>query len=276
MSMRQPLIDTAKRFSELQTEIEEINEQISELQRDTFGVESEETEKKARQLFVEVGAAKDGADVSDQIDELRDERKELKEELESIRSELLEQVADIRFPLDGTIENQGDKVVFPYSEEIEEDVLEAVENVLAEDFSKNGVTINTEAIIAETDSTDEAIEAVKRRVSRLRQTAEAQYDAADHVESLNDRDLKVAGMMFTLREAGESMTKSELEKRMGLESGDLRGQLYYVLDNDPYLHKPDQEVELTSTGEMVIDEYVDQFGEPTWDKGESEGEEVEA
>jgi len=274
--MRQPLIDTAKRFSELQTEIEEINEQISELQRDTFGVESEETEKKARQLFVEVGAAKDGADVSDQIDELRDERKELKEELESIRSELLEQVADIRFPLDGTIENQGDKVVFPYSEEIEEDVLEAVENVLAEDFSKNGVTINTEAIIAETDSTDEAIEAVKRRVSRLRQTAEAQYDAADHVESLNDRDLKVAGMMFTLREAGESMTKSELEKRMGLESGDLRGQLYYVLDNDPYLHKPDQEVELTSTGEMVIDEYVDQFGEPTWDKGESEGEEVEA
>lgn len=274
--MRQPLIDTAKRFSELQTELEEVDEQIAELQRDTFGVDSEETEKKARQLFAEVGAAKDGADVSDQIDELRDERKEVEGELESVRSELLEQVADIRFPLDGTIENQGDKVVFPYSEEIEEDVLEAVENVLAEDFSKNGVTINTEAIIAETDSTDEAIEAVERRVSRLRQTAEAQYDAADHVESLNDRDPKVAGMMFTLREAGESMIKSELEKRMGLESGDLRGQLYYVLDNDPYLHKPDQEVELTSTGEMVIDEYVDQFGEPTWDKGENESGEVEA
>ena len=274
--MRQPLIDTAKKFVELQTEIEEINEKISELQRDTFGVESEETEKKARQLFAEVGAAKDGADVSDQIDKLRDERGELEGELESVRSELLEQVADIRFPLDGTIENQGDEVVFSYSEEIEKDVLEAVENVLAEDFSKNGVTINTEAIIAKTDSTDEAIEAVEKRVSRLRQTAEAQYDAADHIERLNDRDLKVAGMMFTLREASESMTKSELEKRMGLESGDLRGQLYYVLDNDPYLHKPDQEVELTSTGEMVIDEYVDQFGEPTWDKNENEGEEVEA
>lgn len=274
--MRQPLIDTAKKFSGLQTDVEEINEKITELQRDTFGVESEETEKKARQLFAEVGAAKDGADVSDQIDELRNEREELREELESVRSELLEQVADIRFPLDGTIENRGDEVVFPYSEEIEEDVLDAVENVLAENFSKNGVTINTEAIIAETDSTNEAIEAVEKRVSRLRQTAEAQYDAADHIEGLKDRDPKIAGMMFTLREADESMTKSELEKRMGLQSGDLRGQLYYVLDNDPYLHKPDQEVELTSTGEMVIDEYVDQFGEPIWDKGENESEEVEA
>ena len=260
----------------MQTDVEEINEKISELQRDTFGVESEETEKKARQLFAEVGAVKDGADVSYQLDELRNERKELEKELESVRSELLEQVADIRFPLDGTIKNQGDEVVFPYSEEIEEDVLDAVENVLAEDFSKNGVTINTEAIIAETDSTDEAIEAVERRVSRLRQTAEAQYDAADHVDRLNDRDPKVAGMMFTLREAGESMTKNKLEKRMGLESGDLRGQLYYVLDNDPYLQKPDREVELTSTGEMVIDEYVDQFGEPTWDKDEIESEQVEA
>jgi hypothetical protein len=52
--------------------------------------------------------------------------------------------------------------------------------------------------------------------------------------------------------------------------------LYYVLDNDPYLHKPDQKVELTSTGEMVIDEYIDQFGEPTWSKSEDESEEVEA
>jgi hypothetical protein len=188
----------------------------------------------------------------------------------------LEQVADIRFPLDGTIENQGDEVVFPYSEEVEEAVLQAVENVLAEDFSKNGVTINTEAIIAETESTDEAIEAVERRVSNLRETAGVQYDAADHVESLKDRDPKVAGMMFTLRKAGESMTKSELEERMGLESGDLRGQLYYVLDNDPYLQKPDQEVELTSTGEMVIDEFVNQFDEPTWGKDEKESEEVEA
>jgi len=274
--MRQPLIDTAKEFRQLQEELDEIQNEISELQRDNFGVESEETEKKARQLFAEVGSAKNGTDVSDQIDELRSERDELEEKLESVKSNLLEQVADIRFPLDGTIENQEDKVVFPYSEELDEDVLEAVETVLAEDFSKNGVTINTEEIVVDTDSTDEAIEAVDRRVSKLRQTAEAQYDAADHVESLHDRDPKVAGMMFTLREAGEPMTKSELEKEMRLESGDLRGQLYYVLDNDPYLHKPDQKVELTSTGEMVIDEYVDQFGEPTWDRNEDESEEVEA
>lgn len=273
--MRQSLISTAKEFKELREKLGEIQNEISELQRDNFGVESKETEKKARQLFAEVGAAKNGTGVSDQIDELRTERDEIEGELESMRSNLLEQVADIRFPLDGTIENQEDTVVFPYSEELDEDVLEAVETVLAENFSKNGVTINTEEIFVDTDSTDEAIEAVDRRVSKLREIAEAQYDAADHVESLHDRDPKVAGMMFTLREAGEPMTKSELEKEMGLDSGDLRGQLYYVLDNDPYLHKPDQKVELTSTGEMVIDEFIDQFGEPTWGRNKDETEEVE-
>lgn len=274
--MCQKLIDTAREFSKLQEEVEEIKNQISNLQRDTFGVESEETEKKARQLFTEVGAAEDGANVSDQIDELRDEQRDLEKKVESVRSELLEQVTDIRFPLDGTIENRDTEVVFPYSEEIEDDVLAAVENVLAEDFSKNGVTINTEAIIVETDSTDEAIDAVERRVTGIRQTAEAQDDATDQAESVHERDPKVAGMMFTLRKAGKSMTKSELEERMGLESGDLRGQLYYVVKNDPYLNKPDERVELTSTGEIVIDEFIERFGEPTWDKDGNESEEVEA
>ena len=60
--MRQKLIDTAREFSKLQEEVEEIKNQISNLQRDTFGVESEETEKKARQLFTEVGAAEDGTE----------------------------------------------------------------------------------------------------------------------------------------------------------------------------------------------------------------------
>ena len=45
-------------------------------------------------------------------------------------------------------------------------------------------------------------------------------------------------MMFTLREIGKPLTKNEIKKEMGLESGDLRGQLYYVLGNDPYLQKP--------------------------------------
>jgi hypothetical protein len=273
--MREALIDTAKEFSDLQAEKQDVQARISELQRQTFGVESEETEKKARKLFDEIGAATDGADRSDEIDELREDLAQIQSKLESARSDLLEQVSDIRFPLDGTIDNQGDKVVFPYREAIDQEVLEAVETVLAEDFSPNGVTINTDAIVAETDSTDGAIEAVENRVARLRSIAEAQYDAADHVEKLRERDPKVAGMMFTLQEVGESMSKKELEKEMGLESGDLRGQLYYVLDNDPYLKKPDQKVDLTSTGKMVIDEYIDQFGEPTWNKSEG-GEEVKA
>lgn len=274
--MRQPLIDNAKRYSELQVEIEEKQNRISELQRDTFGAGSEETEKKARQLFSEVGSAKDGSDKSEQIDELREEQNQLKQELESVRSELLEHVADIRFPLDGTIEKENERVVFPYSEPIESGVLDAVEAVLAEDFNQNGVSINTDTITVDTDSTDKAIEAVERRVMKLRQTAEAQYDEAEYVEALDERDPKVTGMMFTLRTSDTPLTKSEMEEQMGLESGDLRGQLYYVLDNDPYLKKTDKKVELTSTGQMVIDEYIDQFGEPTWNRTKDGSEEVEA
>lgn len=274
--MRQPLIKNAKKHSELKSEIENIEEELSELQRDTFGAESEETEKKARQLFAEVGSAEDGADSSQQIDGLREKQDQLEAEMESVRSELLEQLADIRFPLDGTIESEGERVVFPYDEPIDSDVLEAIGTVLSEDINRNGVSINTDAITVETESTDEAIESVERRVMNLRKTAEAHYDAAEHVEALHERDSKVAGMMYTLSRSKKPLTKNELEAEMGLESGDLRGQLYYVLKNDPYLQKPEKEVELTSTGQMVIDEYVDQFGKPTWNKTEDEAEEVEA
>lgn len=274
--MRQPLIDNANRYSELEIEIQNIQQEISELQRDAFGAESEETEKKARQLFAEVGSADDGTDSSEQIDGLREKRDELEAELESVKSELLEQLADIRFPLEGTIESEEEKVVFPYDEPIESDVLEAVGSVLSEDFNRNGVSITTDSIVVETDSTDDAIESVERRVMNLRKTAEAHYDAAEHVEALDERDPKVAGMMFTLSNSEEPLTKSELEVEMGLESGDLRGQLYYVLKNDPYLQKPDKKVELTSTGQMVIDEYVDHFGVPTWNESKDEAEEVEA
>lgn len=263
--MRQPLIENAKKFRRLQDEVNRIQEEIIELQRDTFGVDSEETEEKARKLFAEIGSTENGPDHSNQIDELRSERRELEAELGTVESELLEQVADIRFPLDGTINNEGESVIFPFEESIEEEVLDAISEAVAEDLSQDSVVINTDSIAVDTESTNEAIEAVKRRVMNLRRTAEAHYDAAEHIEALNERDDKVAGMMHTLSHSEEPLTKSELEKRMGLGSGDLRGQLYYVLKNDPYLKKPDKKVELTSTGQMVIDEYVNHFGEPTWD-----------
>ena len=69
-------------------------------------MDPEKTERKARQLFAEIGAVRDGTDYSDEIDELRDELRQLQLGLESARSDLLEQVSDIRFPLNGIIDNQ--------------------------------------------------------------------------------------------------------------------------------------------------------------------------
>lgn len=260
--MRQPLLDKARRYAELQEEIEEIKNKIAEVQKDTLGVESDTTAEKARELFEEVGSATNGEGFSKQIDEMKSEREELSEEMESVKSELLEQISDIRFPLDKTIQNDGDEIVFPYSEEVPSDVLENINDVLTEEINQNGVTIDTEEIRVKTESTDDAIEAVQQRVDLLRETAEAQYDREARAESLHDRDPKVAGMMYVLKESNTPLTKSEMEKRMGLESGALRGQLYYVLKNDPYLNKADQKVSLTSTGEMVIEEYISLYEEP--------------
>ncbi|PSQ22614.1 hypothetical protein BRD01_09165 [Halobacteriales archaeon QS_8_65_32] len=76
-------------------------------------MDSEKTERKARQLFAEIGAVRDGADYSDEIDELRDELRQLQSGLESARSDLLEQVSDIRFLLNGTIsQSRRDDVHF--------------------------------------------------------------------------------------------------------------------------------------------------------------------
>jgi predicted nucleic acid-binding Zn-ribbon protein len=274
--MRQPLIDNTEEFIKIQERIDEVKKRISDLQEEKFGSDSEETEEKARQMFAQVGSAKDGIADSEELDELKSELKGLEEDRESLKEDLWEQMADIRFPLDGTIKTRDGEVVFPYSEEIEGDILDVLESVLAEDFNKNEVEIESTAITVDLESTDEAIEAVENRVAQLRDTAEQQYGAADHVKNLRERDSKVAGMMYTLRKVGEPLSKNELENEMNLDSGDLRGQLYHVVKKDPYLTKPDKEVELTTMGKMVIDEFVESVGTPTWDTPEDDGEEVDA
>jgi len=70
-------------------------------------------------------------------------------------------------------------------------------------------------------------------------------------------------MLYVLHENdNKPMTKAELEDAIGLDRGDLRGQLYYVLDNDPYLKKQDDGITLTPNGMKVIERFVEQYDVP--------------
>ncbi len=261
--MRRALIEEAKQYIELQTELEEVKEKIERQKKETFGSESEDTAEKARELFTEVGSADDEPTTIKEIDELKAERNQLQEEVDEVREELQELLTDLRFPFNEKIEPENGTIRFPFETTVESEILDAISDVLdIKQLDKDEVHIGTDEITVDSDKVDEAIDRVSERVQALRDQAEIHYDAAKHVEDLHNRDVKVAQMLYVLRESDEPLTKSQMEERIGLESGELRGQLYHVLKNESYLNKVDKEVELTPTGQQVIDEYVSRYEPP--------------
>lgn len=262
--MREKVKDLAKRYRELQTQVEALEEKIQELRRDTFSAESQDTEEKARELFSEVGVSSDGSSKTAEMDELQDQKAELESEIDDIEEELRELLVNVTFPLNEEINTDNETVSFPYSDPIDQEVLDGIAQVLGGDFGKKNVSIETEAITVDTDSVDKAIDAVQEHVQDIRQSAEALLDISSHVDAVHERDSKVAAMLYILdRSQQDSLTKKEMEKEIGLDKGDLRGQLYHVLNDDPYLTKHDQQVSLTSTGQEVIEEFVRKYGTPS-------------
>lgn len=273
--MRDELKEKAQRYEELKTELNKVGDELEKLRRDTFGEDSKDTEEKARKLFSDVGGADENSSKTAKIDELQEEKEKLRQEKEEIKEKLRELIVNVSFPLNEEIKPDGSTISFPFSESIEQEVLDGISTAIGENLEDGDVSIGTEAIEASTDSVDEAIEAVQQRVRDIRQNAEGLLDIQSHVESVSERDDKVAAMLYVLRESEQdSMTKSDMEQKIGLDSGDLRGQLYHVLNNDPYLTKDGQDVSLTSAGEEVIDEFLRRFDIPKLIR-ERSGEESE-
>jgi hypothetical protein len=261
--MRAELIETAKMYSETQEQLKDVEDEIEELREETFGDDSEDTEEKARQLFDEVGRTDGDSSKTGRLDSLREEKERLRNEKTDAEEDLLELLVDIRFPLDETIQGNQPPIEFPFSESIDPAVLDAISDVMSEDMRDGEIEIQTDAIVVDTDSIDEAIEAVEHKVTKIRDRADANLDVPAQVEKIKDRDPKVAAMLYVLQENdNEPMTKSEMEDEIGLERGDLRGQLYYVLDNEPYLKKQEDGITLTPNGEKVIKKFVQEHGVP--------------
>lgn len=261
--MQEELVETAKEYSEIQDRLSEVKVEIEELREKTFGDDSEDTEEKARSLFDEVGQANEESSKTEQLDSLREEKEQLQKNKADTEEELLELLVDVRFPLDETIKGDEPPVEFPFSEPIDSAVLDAISEALAEDMGNGEVEIRTDSIVVDTASIDEAIESVEHKVTQIRNRADANLDVPAQVKKIKDRDSKVAAMLYVLQQNdNEPMSKAEMEDEIGVERGDLRGQLYYVLNNDPYLKKQENGITLTANGVKVIERFVQEHGEP--------------
>lgn len=261
--MRKELVDAAKEYQEVQNRIEEVEQDINELRQQAFGDGSQRTEEKARELFSEVSSAEGESSNTEELDELREEESELKENLAELENDLLEKLVNVRFPLNETIQGDEPPVEFPFSESIDPAVLNAISTALGEDICDGEIKIQTDAIVVDTASIDNAIEAVQREISDIRDRADANLNVPEQVQKVKGRDPKVAAILYVLHQNdNEPMSKAELEDEIGLDRGDLRGQLYYVLDKDPYLEKGDDGFRLKANGIKVIERFVDKYGIP--------------
>lgn len=258
--MKDGFEDKARRYYEVQESIVSKQEELKELQAGTFGTDSKDAEQRARQFFSNA-SQDDGSDQTERIDEVREEISDLEDKLDSVRDELLERLVDLQFPFEQVIEPGEDTVEFPFSERIPEEVIEAIEEVLNEDLGGDDVAITTEAVVVATDDVEKAIEMAEDRIEGLRANAGTKVDIDEYLKELQDRDEKVALTLYILYE-DEPLTKGEIESRMGVEAGALRGQLYYVLENDPYLKKQGEKFSLTETGKEVIKGYIEEYGGP--------------
>lgn len=261
--MRTELIDTAKEYCEVQNRIEEVKHEIDELREQAFGGGSERTEEKARELFSEVSSTGGDSSNTEELKALREEESELNDQLAELENDLLEKLVNVRFPLDETIQGDEPPVEFPFSESIDSAVLDAISAALGENIRDGEVKIQTDAIMVETASIDDAIKAVEREISDIRDRADANLNVPEQVQKVKDRDPKVAAILHVLKENNnEPMAKAEMEDAIGLDRGDLRGQLYYVLEHDPYLKKGDDGFTLKPNGKKVIERFVHKYGVP--------------
>ena len=255
------LEEVAIRYGELQDEVNDMEEELKQLQAGTFGTDSEDAEERAREFFSD--ASRGGGTVgTKRIDEVRQKKSELEAERNSTRESLLEEIVKLQLPFEETIEPREESVAFPFSESMSEEVLEAISEVLNEDLTSGEVRITQEDLVVESNDVEEAIEKAESFIENLRTNAGTKVDIDEYLDDLRDRDKKVRLTLYILHKADRPLTKKEIESRMGVEPGTLRGQLYYVLEHDPYLKKKDQEFSLSETGREVIEGYIEEYGAP--------------
>lgn len=254
------LEEKARKFHELQKSVKSKQDELEELQAGTFGTDSEDAEERARDFFSNV-SVDNGAGQTEQIDDLRDDISTLEDKLDEIIVDLRENIVDLELPFEQVIEPKEGTVEFPFTEQVPTEVIDAMDGVLDEDVTNGEAVLTPNSLVVEAEDVGNAIEKAESFIEGLRANARTKVDIDEYLEELRDRDAKVRKTLFILSQE-EPLAKKEIEARMGVETGTLRGQLYYIVDNDPYLKKQDGKFSLTETGRDVIESYVAEYGAP--------------
>jgi hypothetical protein len=259
--MIERMTDHAEEYLELKEKLQEKREQVKDKKDELFGSEASETEEKARDFFTEVSTDSSG-DETKALDKLKEEEKNLDKKFDDAREDFLNSVSELKFPLEHRIDETGEDFVFPFKQDIDQAVIDALKSALNDDIDREDIEFDTDSLKVTASNTDEAMDKVSKWVKKIRKTARMKRDKNKYVSKLKNRDLKIQSMLFELYKSDEPLKKGELEQRIGVEKGELRGVLYQVLNNDPYLEKKNQQFSLTKTGEEVMQAYEDRYGEP--------------
>ena len=262
----------AQNIVELKQEREDTEQKLSELKTDTFGTDSEEAEEKARSFFEDVGMG-EGAGKTQEIDETKQKLNDIERKLDELQEEILRDLTEVQFPFNETIDQRDGAIVFSFKKELPEETVEVITDVVENGGEKGTVDLDRDGLVARTGDVNEAIDEVEEFANKLRKSAQHELNTEDYAKELTERDIKIQRMLYELYESDEPLVKKELEMETGVEKGGLRGVLYHVHDNEPYLIKENKKYRLSDIGEDVVEKFIKQFGVPK--KPEQEPEEDE-
>jgi len=264
----------AQNLSELKQDQEETAQKLSGLKSDTFGTDSEEAEKKARSFFEDVGMG-EGAGKTQEIDETKQKLNDIEQKLDELQEEILRDLTEVQFPFNETIDQRDGSIAFPFTMELPEETVEVINNVVQNGGENGTVELEREGLTAHTDDVNEAIDEVEEFANKLRKSAQHELNTEDYAKELSERDIKIQRMLYELYESDDPLAKKDIEMKTGVEKGGLRGVLYHVLDNEPYLVKENKKYRLSDIGEDVVEKFSEQFEVPEISKKDQDDEEDE-
>ena len=272
--MWEEFTNKAQNLTELKQEEGETEQKLSELKSNTFGTDSEEAEEKARSFFEDAGTG-EGAGKTQEIDETKQKLNDIEQKLDELQEEILRDLTEVKFPFNETIDQRDGSVAFPFTKELPEETIGVINSVVQNGGEKGTVEFEREGLIVHTDDVTEAIGEVEEFANKLRKSAQHELNTEDYAKELSERDIKIQRMLYELYESDEFLAKKDLEMKTGVEKGGLRGVLYHVHDNEPYLVKENKKYRLSDIGEDVVEKFLEQFEVPEIPEKDQDNKEEE-
>jgi hypothetical protein len=261
--------DNTQKISELEQELEDERQKLSELKTNTFGVDSEEAEEKAKLLFKKAGTG-EGSENTDQIEKAKKRIQDTEETIEDLQENIQQKLTEIKFPFNETIDQKNGSVVFPFADELPQETVDFIQGIIQNGEEKSSVDLQTDSIVVEKEDVNEAIDAVDDFTDEIRSCAQHELNTDEYASKLANRDIKIKRMLYELYENDEPLAKKDLELATGVGKGGLRGVLYHVHDEDPYLVKENKKYRLSDIGRTVVEKFLDEHGVP--EKPNQDGE----